>query len=88
MLLGLPLPNIKCPKHTLLLVITYNELNKVNKKVNDMERMIRELKESNERIMRTMSEQFAQLAMSNGEKGTFSSQPEANPRGGSSLLST
>jgi len=35
-----------------------------------MERMIRELKESNERIMRTMSEQFAQLAMFNREKGT------------------
>ena len=59
-------------------------MDKVNKKVNDMERMIRELKESNERMMRTMSEQFAQLAMSNREKGTFPSQPEANPRGGSS----
>jgi len=46
--------------------------------------MIRELKESNERMMRTMSEQFAQLAMSNREKGTFPSQPETNPRGGSS----
>jgi len=34
----------------------YNELDKVNKKVNDMERMIRELKESNERIMRTLSD--------------------------------
>jgi len=56
----------------------YNELDKVNKKVNDMERMIRELKDSNERMMRTMSEQFA-----NREKGTFPSQPEANPRGGS-----
>jgi len=60
----------------------YNELDKVDKKVNDMERMIRELKESNERIMKTMSEQFAQLAMSNQEKGTFPSQPEAKPRGG------
>ena len=49
-----------------------------------MERMIREFKESNERMMRTMSEQFAQLAMSNREKGTFPSQPEANPRGGCS----
>ena len=56
----------------------YNELDKVNKKVNDTERMIRELKESNERMMRTMSEQFAQLAMSNREKGTFPSQLEAN----------
>ena len=37
----------------------YNELDKVNKKVNEMERMIRELKKSNERIMKTMSEQFA-----------------------------
>ena len=36
----------------------YNELDKVNKKVNDIKRMIRELKESNERMMRTMSEQF------------------------------
>ena len=50
----------------------YNELDKVNKKVNDMERMIRELKESNERMMKTMSKQFAQLAMSSREKGVFS----------------
>jgi len=34
-------------------------LDKVKKQVNDMEMMIRELKESNERMMRTMSEQFA-----------------------------
>jgi len=34
----------------------YNELDKVNKKINDMERMIREVKESNERMMKTMSE--------------------------------
>jgi len=53
-------------------------LDKVNKKVNDMERMIRGL------MMRTMSEQFTQLAMSNREKGTFPSEPEANLRGGSS----
>ena len=38
---------------------SYNKLDKVNKRVNDMERMIRELKESNERMMKTMSEQFA-----------------------------
>ena len=63
---------------------SYNDVDKVNKKVNDIERMIRGLKESNERMMRTMSEQFAQLAMSNRKKGTFPSQPEANPRGGSS----
>ena len=56
--------------------IRYNELDKVNKKVNDMERIIRELKESNERMIRTMNEQFAQLAMSNREKGTFLSQLE------------
>jgi len=37
----------------------YNELDKVNKKVNDMEKMIRKLKESNERMMKIMSEQFA-----------------------------
>ena len=43
----------------------------MNKKVNDMERMIRELKESNERMMRTISEQFAQLAMSTRERGLF-----------------
>jgi len=36
--------------------------------------------------MRTMSEQFAQLAMSNRKKGTFSSQPVANPRGGLHLF--
>jgi len=60
----------------------------VNKKVNGIERMIRELKESNERLMRTMSEQFAQLVMSNRENGTFPSQPVANPRGGLHLLLT
>jgi len=63
---------------------SYNDVDKVNKKVNDIERMIRGLKESNERMMRTMSEQFAQLAMSNREKETFPSRPEANLRGGSS----
>jgi len=36
-----------------------------------MERMIRELKESNETMMKTMSEQFAQLAMFNMEKEVF-----------------
>jgi len=50
---------------------TYNDLDKVNKKVNDMKRMIRELNESNERMMKTMSEQFIELAMSNREKGFF-----------------
>ena len=49
----------------------YNELDKVNKKVNDIERMIKELKEYNERLMRTISEQFAQLATSNGKRGLF-----------------
>jgi len=53
----------------------YNELDKVNKKANGMEKIIKDLKESNER---TMSEQFAQLAMSNRVNGTFPSQPEAN----------
>ena len=48
-----------------------------------MERMTRELKESNERMMKIMSEQFAQLAISTREKGVFPSQPEVNPRGGS-----
>ena len=49
-----------------------------------MERMIRELKEPNERMMKTMSEQFAQFVVSNREKGLFCSQPEVNPREGSS----
>ena len=49
-----------------------------------MKRIIRELKESDEGMMKTMSEQFAQLAMSNREKGVFPSQPEVNPRGSSS----
>jgi len=36
----------------------YNDLDKVNDKVNDMERMIREVKESNERMTKIISEQF------------------------------
>jgi len=36
-----------------------DELDKVNKKINDMERMITELKDSNERMMKTKIEQFA-----------------------------
>jgi len=36
-----------------------------------MERMIRELKESNEGIMKIISEQFVQSSMSNREKGFF-----------------
>jgi len=51
---ALLLPNHMWLNHIPLL--GYNELDEVNKKVNDMERMIRELKESNERIMKTMSE--------------------------------
>ena len=47
-----------------------------------MKRMIRELKESNKRVMKTMSKQFAQLAMSNKEKGVFPNQLESNPRRG------
>ena len=43
----------------------------MNKKVNDMERMIRELKESNEKMMKPMSELFAQLAMCIRKKGSF-----------------
>jgi len=47
--------------------------------------MIRELKESNERMIKTMSEEFSQLAMSNREKGVFPSQPNVNPIEGSSF---
>jgi len=36
-----------------------NKFDKANKKLNEIERMIRELKELNERMMKTMSEQFA-----------------------------
>ena len=67
---------------------SYNELDKVNKKVNDMERMIRELKESNERMMRTMSKQFAQLAISNREKGTSLANPRLTQEGDLHLLLT
>ena len=56
----------------------------MNQKVNDMERMIRELKESNKRMMKIISEQFTQLAMSNREKGVFPIQFEVNSKGGSS----
>jgi len=52
----------------------YNELDKVHNNVNDVERMTRD-KESNERMMKTTSEQFAQFAMSNREKRVFPSQP-------------
>ena len=64
----------------------YNDLDKVHKKVNDMEWMIRELKELNEKMMKTKNEQFAQLATSNREKGDICSQLEAHRRGGSSSL--
>jgi len=37
--------------------------------------------------MKTMSEQFAKLAVSNREQGVFPSQPEVNSRGGSSSSS-
>jgi len=47
----------------------YYDLDKVNKKVIDVERMIRKLKDLSERVMKTISNQFAQLAMSNREKG-------------------
>ena len=47
---------------------------------------MRELEESNERMMKTISEQFAQLVMSNREKGVFPNQHEVNPRGGSTSL--
>jgi len=60
-------------------------LDKVNEKVNDMKMMIRELKELNETLMKAMSKQFTQLAMSDRENGVFPSQPEANPRRGSPL---
>jgi len=43
--------------------------------------MTRELKESNERMMKITIEQFAQLAMSNRDKGVFPNKPEVNPRG-------
>jgi len=51
----------------------YNNLDKVNKKGNHMERMFRECKDSDEIMMKTMSKQFVKLAMSNREKGVTSS---------------
>jgi len=53
-----------------------------------MERMVRELKTSNEGVEKTMNEQFAQLAKSNRERGTLPSQPKLNSRGGTSRSST
>jgi len=58
----------------------YNKIDKVNKKVSDMERMMRELKESNERMMKTINKHFAQLPRSNRERGTFPSQSKLNPK--------
>lgn len=58
----------------------YNDFDKVNKKFNNMERMSRELKESKKRMMKTISEQFAQSARSNKERWTFPSQSEVNSR--------
>ena len=51
------------------------------------ERMIKEMKTSNVRIMKTMSEQFAQLALQSKERGNFPSQPEVILRMGSSFSS-
>jgi len=47
----------------------------------DVKRM---LKENNERIIRAITEQFSQSIMANREKGTISSQPETDPKGGTS----
>ena len=56
----------------------------MNKRASDMQRMMRELKESNKRMMKIMSKHFAQLAMSNREIGTFPNQSEVNLKAGSS----
>ena len=50
-----------------------------------MERMI---SANMEKMMRMMTEQFFQLASSSKESGTFSSQPEVNPKGHTSSSST
>jgi len=50
---------------------SYNDLDKVNEKVNDMEKMIRKLEESNERLMKAISEQFTQVVICNRDKGAF-----------------
>ena len=55
----------------------------MNKKLNDMERMIRELKESHKGMIKMISEQFAYLAMFNTEKWVSPSKLEVNPRGSS-----
>ena len=64
----------------------YNEINKVTKKVRDIQKMMRKLKEPSERMVKKMSEYFAQLAMSNREIGTFPSQLNLNPKGNLLLL--
>ena len=50
-----------------------------------MERMLRE---DNERMLKTITEQFSQSAIGNKEKETFPSQPKTNPKGGTSFSST
>ena len=53
----------------------------MNKRVSDIDRIIRELKESTKRIVKTMSEYFAQLAMLDEERRPFTDQPKVNPKG-------
>lgn len=55
----------------------------MNKRVNDTEQIMKEVKQSNERMMKTMSEQFAQLTRLNRERRTFPSKLKVNARGGS-----
>jgi len=60
--------------------LCYSELDKYKMRIrSDIEIM---LKENNKRILRAITEQFSQSAMENNKKGTFLSQPETNPKGG------
>jgi len=46
------------------------------------------LRQNNGRILEAIAQQFSQTAIANKEKGTFPSQPETNPKGGTSFGST
>jgi len=48
---------------------------------------MRKIKSYDEGMIKTMIEQFAQLAMSSEEKRTFPSQTQMNPKWGSSFSS-
>jgi len=50
--------------------------------------MERVLRENNERMLKVITEQLSQTVIANREKGTFPSQPDTSPKGGTSFDST